>query len=94
MFLVNSTVVKGQDLSAYKWEVSGKKIKDKVYELTFTTAGNSKWQLYGANENISDVPSVEIELADSSITVTKPFKELGNSVTVKNPFYIKTSGQS
>jgi cytochrome c biogenesis protein CcdA/thioredoxin-related protein len=88
---INSTVVKGQDSTAYKWEVSGKKIQDKVYELTFTTAGNSKWQLYGANESISDVPSVELELADSSIQITKPFKESGNSISFKNPVFDNTA---
>jgi len=45
LLFINSTVVKGQDSTAYQWEVSGKKIQDKVYELTFTTTGNPKWQL-------------------------------------------------
>lgn len=88
---INSAVVKGQDSTAYKWEVSGKKVQDKVYELTFTTPGSNKWQLYGANESISDVPSVEMELADSSIEVKKPFKESGNSVAFKNPIFDNTS---
>jgi thiol:disulfide interchange protein DsbD len=76
---INSTVVKGQDSTAYKWEVSGKRIQDKIYELTFSTTGNSKWQLYGANESIADVPSVELQFGDSSIEIKKPFKESGNS---------------
>ncbi|WP_205509060.1 protein-disulfide reductase DsbD family protein [Longitalea arenae] len=88
---INSTVVKGQDVTAYKWEVSGKKIQDKVYELTFTTPGNSKWQLYGANESISEVPSVELEFADSSIQIQKPFKESGNSISFKNPVFDNAS---
>jgi cytochrome c biogenesis protein CcdA/thioredoxin-related protein len=88
---INSTVVKAQDSTAYKWEVTGKKVQDKVYELTFTTPGNSRWQLYGANESISDVPSVEMELADSSIEVKKPFKESGNSIAFKNPIFDNTS---
>jgi cytochrome c biogenesis protein CcdA/thioredoxin-related protein len=91
LLFINSTVVKGQDPTAYKWEVSSKKIQDKVYELTFTTSGNNNWQLYGANELISDVPSVELELADSSIAVKKPFKETGNSITVRNPVFDNAS---
>lgn len=91
LLFINSTVVKGQDSSAYQWEVSGKKIQDKVYELTFTTTGNPKWQLYGANEVISDVPAVELELADSSIQLTKPFKETGDSKTFKNPVFDNAS---
>lgn len=87
----SSTVVKGQDSTAYTWEVTGKKVQDKVYELTFTTAGNNKWQLYGANESISDVPSVEVELADSSIVIKKPYKESGNSNTFSSPIFDNAS---
>lgn len=86
-----STVVKAQDSTAYKWEVASKRIQDKVYELTFSTTGNNKWQLYGANESISDVPSVELALGDSSIEIKKPFKESGNSVAFKNPLFDSAS---
>jgi cytochrome c biogenesis protein CcdA/thioredoxin-related protein len=88
---INSTVVKGQDSTAFKWEVSGKRIQDKVYELTFSTTGNSKWQLYGANESIADVPSVELAFGDSSIEIKKPFKESGNSIAFKNPLFDNAS---
>ena len=91
ILLFNSNLVKGQDSTAFKWEVSGKKIQDKVYELTFTTPGNSNWQLYGANEVISDVPAVELELADSSIQITKPFKEAGDNKAFKNPIFDNAS---
>jgi cytochrome c biogenesis protein CcdA len=91
LFFINSTLVKAQDSTAYKWEVSSKKIQDKVYELTFTTSGNNNWQLYGANESISDVPSVEIELSDSSIQISKPFKETGDSKAFKNPVFDNAS---
>ena len=49
-----------QDSTLYKWEVSSKKIDKGVYELTFSTPGNDKWQLYGPNEVISDVPAAEL----------------------------------
>ena len=91
LLFINSTVVKGQDSTAYKWEVAGKKVQDKVYELTFTTTGSPKWQLYGANEVISDVPATELELADSSIQITKPFKETGDSKAFKNPIFDNVS---
>jgi cytochrome c biogenesis protein CcdA/thioredoxin-related protein len=91
LFFINSTLVKAQDSTAYKWEVSSKKIQDKVYELTFTTSGSNNWQLYGANESISDVPSVEIELSDSSIEISKPFKETGESKAFKNPVFDNAS---
>ncbi len=91
LLFINSTVVKGQDSTAYQWEVSGKKIQDKVYELTFSTTGSPKWQLYGPNEVISDVPAVELELADSSIKITKPFKEAGDNKAFKNPIFDNAS---
>lgn len=89
--LLNSALVKAQDSTAFKWEVSGKKIQDKIYELTFTTSGNKTWQLYGPNEIISEVPSVEIELSDSSIQVSKPLKETGESKSFKNPVFDNAS---
>jgi thiol:disulfide interchange protein len=88
---ISSTVVKAQDSTAYKWEVSGKRIQDKVYELTFSTTGNNKWQLYGANESISDVPSVELAFADSAIEIKKPYKESGNSVAFKSALFDNAS---
>jgi thiol:disulfide interchange protein len=91
IILFNSALVKAQDSTAYKWEVSGKRIQDKVYELTFTTSGNKNWQLYGPNEIISEVPSVEIELSDSSIQVSKPFKETGESKSFKNSVFDNAS---
>lgn len=88
---ISSTVVKAQDSTAYKWEVSGKRIQDKVYELTFSTTGNNKWQLYGANESIGDVPSVELAFADSSIEIKKPYNEQGNSVVFKSALFDNAS---
>lgn len=73
--------------SVYRWTATSKRIQPGVYELTFSTAGNSKWQLYGANEMISEVPSAEIELEDSSIKILKPYKENGESKTIVNPIF-------
>jgi cytochrome c biogenesis protein CcdA len=66
-----------QDSTAYKWDVTAKKTGEKTYEVSFHTSGNANWQLYGANEVISDVPSTTLEL-DSSVTVEKMFKDSGN----------------
>ena len=73
--------------SAFKWEVTGIKKSAGVYEIEFKTPGNSQWQLYGANEQFDDVPSVEIELADSSIKIEKPFLESGQKKTIQNPIF-------
>ncbi len=74
--------VNAQDSSAYQWTVTSKKVGDKTYELTFTTPGNSQWQLYGPNEVILDVPAIDLDFGDSSVVVTKPFKEQGEGKTV------------
>jgi cytochrome c biogenesis protein CcdA/thioredoxin-related protein len=89
--LLTSGVAKAQDSAAYKWEVTSKKIQPNVYELTFTTAGNSQWQLYGPNEVVSEVPSVELQFGDSSVTVQKPFKETGESKTIRNAVFDNAS---
>ena len=73
--------------SAFKWEVTGIKKSAGVYEIEFKTPGNDQWQLYGANEQFDDVPSVEIELADSSIKIEKPFLESGQKKTIQNPIF-------
>jgi cytochrome c biogenesis protein CcdA len=72
-----SIKVAAQDSTLYKWNASSHKIDDKTYTISFSTPGNSSWQLYGANEVISDVPSTTLEF-DSSITVEKKFKDSGD----------------
>ena len=77
LLLIVSFHVTAQDSTLYKWEVSSKKVGDKTYEVSFHTPGNSDWDLYGANEVISEVPSTTVEF-DSSIIVDKTFKDSGN----------------
>lgn len=80
-----------QDSTAYKWTVSSKKVSEKVYELTFSTPGNSNWQLYGPNEVVSDVKAMELELGDSSITINHPFAESGESKTITSEIFDNAS---
>jgi thiol:disulfide interchange protein DsbD len=61
-----------QDSLKLQWEVNSKKIGEGIYELKFSTPGNSGWQLYDPNISISDVPASELSFGDSSITVEKP----------------------
>ena len=77
LFFLISFCAYAQDSTLYKWDVSAKRIDDKTYEISFTTPGNTNWQLYGANEMISDVPSTTLEF-DSSIAVDKTFKDSGS----------------
>jgi thiol:disulfide interchange protein len=80
-----------QDSTAFKWTVTSKKISEKTYELTFSTSGNGAWQLYGPNEIASEVPAVEIELGDSSISLVKPYRENGDGKTIASEIFENTS---
>src|SRR5687768_8841808 len=88
-FIIISGVA--QDSTAYRWTVSSKKVSEKVYELTFSTPGNSQWQLYGPNEVASDVKALELELGDSSITFNRPFAESGDSKTITSEIFDNAS---
>jgi cytochrome c biogenesis protein CcdA/thioredoxin-related protein len=85
------SLLRAQDSTAYQWEVSSKKIADGIYELSFITPGNTKWQLYGPNEVISEVPSTELIFSDSAITGGGAFTESGNSTTIKNALFDNAS---
>lgn len=77
----------GQDSALYNWQVNSTRISPGVYEIEFKTTGNNEWQLYGPNEQFSDVPSVELEFGDSSIKFEKPFLESGEKKTIQNRIF-------
>lgn len=79
-------LINAQDSTAYKWDVTTKKTGEGVYELTFTTQGNEKYDLFGPNEIISDVPATELEF-DSSVSYKKPFTESGTSKNINSPLF-------
>lgn len=53
---------------AFQWEVTSQKVADGRYEIIFSTQGNKNWQLY-APQILSEVPTTELQFADSSIRV-------------------------
>lgn len=63
--------------SIYQWKVSSKKLTANQYELIFTTTGDPQWQLYAPNQVLSEVPTTELQFADSSIQVATAFRESG-----------------
>ena len=85
LFFISFQAV-AQDSTLYKWQVSSKKIDNKTYEVSFHTPGNSNWELYGANEVISEVPSTTLEF-DSSITTDKPFKDSGSAKQITSALF-------
>lgn len=82
-----SSIIIAQDSTSFKWQVNGIKKSAGVYEIEFKTPGSGQWQLYGPNEQFGDVPAVELELADSSIRIEKPFMESGQKKAIRNPIF-------
>jgi thiol:disulfide interchange protein DsbD len=91
LFFFSFIAVTAQDSTFYKWEVSSSKLSPGVYEIQFRTQGNNQWQLYGPNEQISDVPAVELEFEDSSIQIKKPFIETGEKRIIRNSLFDNAS---
>jgi len=88
LFLISYQIpAKAQDSTAFSWAVSSKKIDNGTYELYFKTKVIHGWQLYGANQDISGVPSVDIVFADTSIKADKILKESGSSNKISNKLF-------
>jgi len=64
-------------ISPYQWNVSAKKIADKVYELKFTTKGAKGWQLYAPDQLLSGISSVTLNFNDTSIHQADSFSQAG-----------------
>lgn len=76
-------------VQVFKWSVSSKKITKSTYELTFTTPGNPKWLLYSPGQDLSDVQTVEVRFADSSIRMQE-ISDLGNIKTEISKLFEKS----
>ena len=88
LFLISNHIpAKAQDSTAFSWAVSSKKIDNETYELYFKTKVIHGWQLYGANQDISGVPSIEIVFADTLIKADKILKESGSSNKISNKLF-------
>lgn len=81
-----SFIASAQD-SIYRWSVTSKKIADNQYELSFSTQGNSQWQLYAPNQVLFDVPTTELQFADSSIQLNANFKQSGAANIVQSVLF-------
>jgi thiol:disulfide interchange protein DsbD len=81
-FLVSSLFSLAQDVQQpFKWTATSKKVSDNLYEIIFSTQGNKTWQLYAPNQVLSDVPTTEVQFADSVIKANNSIKDSG---TVKS----------
>jgi thiol:disulfide interchange protein len=80
--LVAATAASAQDSAGaapqpFRWQVSSKKLATGTYEITFSTPGNSAWQLYAPNQVLSDVPTTEVQFTDSAIRAQKSIRDSG-----------------
>jgi cytochrome c biogenesis protein CcdA/thioredoxin-related protein len=73
--------------SAFRWDISSKKISEGHYEIIFHTSGNPAWQLYAPNQDLGDVPTTEVNFGDSSIRFAPPFQDSGSVKTEQSSIF-------
>jgi hypothetical protein len=77
-FLVTTLFSFAQDSTqVFKWNVSSKKISDHTYQLIFSTQGNSQWNLYAPDQDLSGVASASLTFNDSAFHLIGQFKQTG-----------------
>ena len=72
--------------SVFQWKVNSKKIGSNQYEISFSTQGNSNWQLYAPNQSFSEVPTTEIQF-DSAVQFNNKFEVAGKNKTEQSPIF-------
>jgi len=72
--------------TAFRWNVSSRKLDEHRYEISFRSAGNPAWQLYAPNQVISDVKLAEIQF-DSAISFDNRFTDSGKLQTAQSPIF-------
>jgi cytochrome c biogenesis protein CcdA/thioredoxin-related protein len=77
VFAVQLEVQAQDSTQVIRWSVSSKKVSDKVYELVFSTQGNSQWNLYAPNQDLGGVASASLTLNDSAFHVLDEMKQAG-----------------
>jgi thiol:disulfide interchange protein len=90
-FLFLSFAVVAQDPSVkpvFSWSVNAKKLSDKKYELSFTTAGVPGTQLYAPSQDFGGSPSAELIFIDSSI-ITESFTAAGETKKINSTIFEK-----
>jgi thiol:disulfide interchange protein len=78
-FILAGVLTHAQDsIQPFKWTVSSKKISANQYQLIFSTTGNKGWDLYAPDQLLSEVPTTELQLSDSSIIITNGYADSGS----------------
>jgi cytochrome c biogenesis protein CcdA/thioredoxin-related protein len=68
-----------QDSTAISWTSHSAKSANGEYQLVFSVHIKPGWQLYAPNQDLSGTPSMELNFADSSFSVSSPFAGEGKS---------------
>jgi thiol:disulfide interchange protein DsbD len=82
LLLATSFTAGAQDsLKVFKWSITSKRISPNIYQLVFSTPGNSEWNLYAPNQDLSGVSSASLTLNDSAFHAVGDFKQTGTAKT-------------
>ena len=84
-FLFSITIFSQEVPSPYQWNVSAKKVADKIYELSFSVNGANGWQLYAPNQSLSGTRSVALNFNDATIHQADSFLQTGKIRSFVSP---------
>ena len=87
ILILSGNTAFSQDTTAFKWNVSSKRINTDEYELIFSTNGNAHWQLYAPNQKPGDVATTEIQFNDSIFHLEQQFKDSGTLKTIQSTVF-------
>ncbi|HZH94288.1 MAG TPA: cytochrome c biogenesis protein CcdA, partial [Flavisolibacter sp.] len=85
VFLYNSSLA--QSSSVYQWNVTSKKISGTAYQLSFSTPGSNKWQLYAPAQMLAGVAAAEVKFADSAIQKSGEFSDSGLTKNIRSEIF-------
>ncbi|HEY6955547.1 MAG TPA: cytochrome C biogenesis protein, partial [Flavisolibacter sp.] len=88
LLLATSFTAGAQDsLKVFKWNITSKRISPNIYQLVFSTPGNSEWNLYAPNQDLSGVSSASLTLNDSAFHTVGEFKQSGIAKTGESKIF-------
>lgn len=88
-FLFLQLTIFAQDASTtavFKWNVTSRKIAEKKYELTFSSAGVPGTELYAPSQDLEGAASAELTFNDSSVSI-ESFTATGNTKKITSAIF-------
>lgn len=88
LFFTSGFICSAQDSSAvFSWTVVAEKTGEREYNLRFSTTGAKGWQLYAPNQLLSDIPTAELRLGDSSIQFNGSIKDSAATKAIQSAIF-------